>query len=353
MSVDVTVTLYGENITVGVSEHGSWGDVLHAICTASDLDPLMCSLWDAAGAVPSEKLLRDSHLGESIEIRLSVEMHAVRELNLSGWNVSLHNTALTAKALRDASSVAVSKDILAHLITLIPLNSTAFLNVDPLLNAVRYNQHGNIRSLVELGADIEYAPESRQTALLKAAWRSPVDTVEVLLALGANVDAPDYEGMTPLMKATKADRPPEVITALLRAGASLEVANNLQQRAVFYASETVLRLLLDSGAEVACCDHLGNTPLMYAASKKTRHVELLLEKGASARVANKKGETPLHLAIRSGALASAERLVRAGSDPEAVDAGGSTPLMQAANLAPSLFPLVLTVLKGGSLPESN
>ncbi|HEY1380258.1 MAG TPA: ankyrin repeat domain-containing protein [Gemmataceae bacterium] len=70
------------------------------------------------------------------------------------------------------------------------------------------------------------APDS--TALHVAAWRSRPETVKLLIARGAAVDAADGHGRTPLMLAVKAcvdsywteRRTPESVAALLAAGAS-------------------------------------------------------------------------------------------------------------------------------------
>ena len=70
-----------------------------------------------------------------------------------------------------------------------------------------------VRHLLDLGADVAAVDEEgdgywgiakKSTALHVAAWRARHDTVKLLLARGAPVDARDSRGRTPLMLAVQA-----------------------------------------------------------------------------------------------------------------------------------------------------
>lgn len=62
----------------------------------------------------------------------------------------------------------------------------------------------------------------------------------------------------------------------------------------------IMRLLLDSGADPDASDWLGETPLMVCAKLGfKRGVELLLANGANPKATNKDGDTPLDLAMDS------------------------------------------------------
>jgi ankyrin repeat protein len=95
-----------------------------------------------------------------------------------------------------------------------------------------------VKLLLDLGVNVNerysgdryFDIEPESTALLVAAWKSRPAVVNLLIARGADVNAGDAAGRTPLMMAVKAcvdsywknRRTPEIANALLQAGASRE-----------------------------------------------------------------------------------------------------------------------------------
>jgi ankyrin repeat protein len=89
--------------------------------------------------------------------------------------------------------------------------------------------------------------------------------------------------------------------------------------------------LLKQGADVNAADPDGTTPLEWAVrSDDAETVEMLLRAGANPRAANRYGVTPLSLAAANGKAAILEMLLKAGADPAAAAPGGGTVLMIAA-----------------------
>jgi hypothetical protein len=94
-----------------------------------------------------------------------------------------------------------------------------------------------VQHLLDLGVPVDALYEGDpyfdiakdSTALHVAAWKAWPQTVKLLIERGANVNAQDAKGRTPLMLAVKAcvdsywtnRRSPESVEALLRAGASV------------------------------------------------------------------------------------------------------------------------------------
>ena len=74
--------------------------------------------------------------------------------------------------------------------------------------------------------------------------------------------------------------------------------------------------LLDAGANLNAGNDVGYTPL-HVAAKRGREavVVLLLEAGANPNAQDGNGETPLHEAARVGSNANARLLLDAGADP--------------------------------------
>jgi ankyrin repeat protein len=95
-------------------------------------------------------------------------------------------------------------------------------------------------------------------------------------------------------------------------------------------AETV-KLLLAYKADVNAKDPLGATPLHYVAMDGDRDVgELLLTNKADVNARDKKEETPLHWAALVGRDAMAELLLAYKADVKAKDKNGQTPLHYAA-----------------------
>jgi ankyrin repeat protein len=179
--------------------------------------------------------------------------------------------------------------------------------------------------------------------LVTAIRNADAPAVRKLLDNGADVNARDAEGNTPLILASFYASP-QCVELLIDKGADVNMANKAGATALIRAATSYekTRLLVAAGAKVRMRTALGNTPLILAARRagNSRTVQLLLERGANATESNEAGISPVLSAAASGDVETMRLLLDAGAkadyfpksnDPRAAAfAGLRTPLMWAA-----------------------
>ena len=137
-----------------------------------------------------------------------------------------------------------------------------------------------------------------------AASKGETEMINLLLELGADIEAKNYDGNTALMYAAFWGKT-EMVNLLLKRGANIEAKNDNGNTALMYAAyggktETVTRLL-ELGANIEAKDNDGNTALMYAADRgKIDTVVQLLEYNANIETKNDNGNTALIIAAKLG-----------------------------------------------------
>ncbi|KAF3271856.1 hypothetical protein TWF128_000384 [Orbilia oligospora] len=169
-----------------------------------------------------------------------------------------------------------------------------------------------------------------------AAYFGLWESMTVMVAEGADIEAKDEEGGTPLLWAALNGHK-AVVRLLVDNGADLEAKDGINERtplcwAALNGHDAVVKLLIDEGADLGAKDHFCNdTPLHLAASGGHEAVvRLLVDKGADLKATDHIYEsTPLHQAASRGHEAVVKLLVDRGASLEVKDGYGATPLCQA------------------------
>jgi ankyrin repeat protein len=137
-----------------------------------------------------------------------------------------------------------------------------------------------------------------QTLLHEAAMAGEAELATVLCRAGADPDAREAEGHTPLYRAATGD----VARVLLAAGAAVNVASGPTQgtalhQAARHGSVSVVQALLQYGATIDALDVKGQTPLRRAVNcRQPQVVRLLVRHGADPSLADRRGVTPRDVA---------------------------------------------------------
>ncbi|XP_074649135.1 uncharacterized protein LOC141904445 [Tubulanus polymorphus] len=182
----------------------------------------------------------------------------------------------------------------------------------------------------ELGPVTE---EELDNALVRAAVNGNTKSVHVLLENGANPDAADCDGESPLMLAT-ANSKVSVVRLLLHYGCNVNHRSDHSRNAMHLAAWTgnlyLVKLLLERGGLMNVREKYGDVPLMLATlAGYDEVVEFLIGKKCDVNVVNYDNDSPLHYAARKGHLKCAAALLDAGAKINAQNNWGYTPLMLA------------------------
>ena len=167
----------------------------------------------------------------------------------------------------------------------------------------------DVKVELDLGADIEARDNVGATPLhLAAALNADPEVIALLLDRCADIMARvnkqiDGLGATPLHVAALLNAEPEIIALLLDRGAQIDARNDygetpLHMAATLNAEAAVLALLLDRGADIAARADDGATPLHRAAAKNSEPavVALLLDRGADITAETNNGLTACQIA---------------------------------------------------------
>jgi ankyrin repeat protein len=209
------------------------------------------------------------------------------------------------------------------------INSHDINGVTPLMVAAHYFAE-SIPLLVEKGARLEDKTNEGNTALISAIFFKNKEAVELLLEAGANAnDRNSIKNTTPLVVAVQHFA--ESIPLLVEKGAGLEDKNKALRYAINNENDEAIQLLLASGADINAQNMQGFTPLTAAIyDSDITLVELLLRHGADVNLRDQTGQTPLMVATGSAHREDIVKLlIKYGAQIQIKDNDGKTAFMHA------------------------
>lgn len=225
-----------------------------------------------------------------------------------------------------------------------------------LLDAAYAGDAAQVAALIQAGADVNAANEFGATPMAEAARRGDAPILKLLLKAGADPQSANADGETSLMRVARTGNV-EAARLLVKAGVQVDAREKWGgQTALIWAAAqnqpAMVQFLASKGADVNARSAVrawprrmtaeerpkdmnrgGLSPLMYAA--RDGHLEVmrvLLRAGAAVDLADPDGSTPLILALMNGNWDAAKLLVEAGADVNQWDWWGQSPLYLAVDM---------------------
>jgi ankyrin repeat protein len=212
------------------------------------------------------------------------------------------------------------KKLLCALVAATLYAAAAGPTFDDITAAVRSNDLVQLTQIVQSREIANTANGLKATPLHYAAMYGSVEALAFLLERGADPNAQNQSGATPLVYAAWSF---ERTRLLVEHGAAVNVATNqgitpLLVAAAAHGNVNTLRYLLDKGADVQAQTKDGEDALMRASlSGDAEMVRVLLDRGADPKRADKAGFTALENATTFPDSVRVKMLLETGSDPNA------------------------------------
>jgi ankyrin repeat protein len=200
-----------------------------------------------------------------------------------------------------------------------------------LIRVARENNLSEVRRLLSVGADVNAKDNRGSTPLHWASLRAHVQVAKELLEHGADIEAKDNGGWMPLHRASDLGHS-QVVKELLDHGADIEAKNIVGSTPLHFAAmeghvavvnellspndingatTSILGKRKTRGANIDAKNMFGETPLLRASRRNHLViVKALVSGGANILVADNHGVLSIHEAMRGGHSAMAKYLLQ-------------------------------------------
>ncbi|GIW52076.1 MAG: hypothetical protein KatS3mg081_1431 [Gemmatimonadales bacterium] len=173
------------------------------------------------------------------------------------------------------------------------LQAAAYGPDSPVADAAQRGDLETVRALLQEGADVNAPQNDGMTALHWAALQGNVPMVRLLIYAGANLEATTrLGGYTPLHLASQKGAA-EALRVLLEAGSNVHAVTTTGAQAIHFAAlagnPDALKVLLSHGADPNAKEsYADRTPLMFAAAyNRVAAIQVLLAAGADLSAATR------------------------------------------------------------------
>ena len=180
-----------------------------------------------------------------------------------------------------------------------------------------------IAKLAASGANVNAREAYGRTPLHVAAFMKQRDTMKALVDAGADPNALDADRYDMVTIAAVADDPATLEAALKLGNRATNVTSRYDGTALIAAAHLghveVVRILIKAGAPLDHVNNLGWTALIESivlgdgGARHTATLDALVQAGANVHIADRQGMSPLHLAEGRGYREMAEILKAAGA----------------------------------------
>jgi ankyrin repeat protein len=166
-----------------------------------------------------------------------------------------------------------------------------------LLAIASSNNYSRAQEAIQLGADVNAKDEFGNTPVMLAVMSHQPELADLLIQHGADVNAKDIDGRTALHYAVARDRA-DIVRLLIERGADVNARDSTQglvltplrtcgatplHWAALLSNEDIGRQLIEHGADMNAKDINGRTPLQLARRDNRWHMIELLEGSEGAR----------------------------------------------------------------------
>ena len=197
------------------------------------------------------------------------------------------------------------------------VNASNQFKRSPLYYAAKTEDHADLVSyLISLGADVNARDVMGVSPLAATCWHDNADVASCIVDSGADVNILDKDGSTPLIQACS-NTSTRVATILLEAGCDLNHKTTSGVTALIAALPSsykidvskkklsdiidLMRKLIRHGSDVNQVDHQGNTALHLAVEQDQLHATcVLMQNKCNLYTRNESGMTAFDLAINPG-----------------------------------------------------